>query len=123
MLSRQPATLWAAVLLLAAAVSVPAAAQEPVRVWEGELTLPTYALLPDDPNPQFRETDGSIVYPYTMQDNLGSERADHTWRAFFLENEYLKIACLRRSGAASSGFSTSARTSRCSTTTGSSGPA
>ena len=98
MLSRQPATLWAAVLLLAAAVSVPAAAQEPVRVWEGELTLPTYALLPDDPNPQFRETDGSIVYPYTMQDNLGSERADHTWRAFFLENEYLKIACLPEIG-------------------------
>jgi tetratricopeptide (TPR) repeat protein len=69
-----------------------------VRVWEGELTLPTYALLPDDPNPQFRETDGSIVYPYTMQDNLGAERADHTWRAFFLENEYLRIACLPEIG-------------------------
>ena len=90
----RPRTLRTTVLLLALAVSVPAAAQEAVRVWEGELTLPTYALLPDDPNPQFRETDGSIVYPYTMQDNLGSERADHTWRAFFLENEYLKIACL-----------------------------
>ena len=94
----RPRTLRTTVLLLAIAVSVPAAAQEPVRVWEGELTLPTYALLPDDPNPQFRETDGSIVYPYTMQDNLGSERADHTWRAFFLENEYLKIACLPEIG-------------------------
>ena len=94
----RPRTLRTTVLLLALAVSVPAAAQEAVRVWEGELTLPTYALLPDDPNPQFRETDGSIVYPYTMQDNLGSERADQTWRAFFLENEYLKIACLPEIG-------------------------
>ena len=97
MLSPRPPTLLAA-LLLAFSASVPAAAQEPVRVWEGELTLPTYALLPDDPNPQFRETDNSIVYPYTMQDNLGTERADHTWRAFFLENEYLKVACLPEIG-------------------------
>ena len=98
MFSPRPATLAAAVLFLAAAVLSPAAAQEPVGVWEGELTLPTYALLPDDPNPQFRETDGSIVYPYTMQDNLGTERADHTWRAFFLENEYLRVACLPEIG-------------------------
>ncbi|MYE43571.1 MAG: DUF5107 domain-containing protein, partial [Acidobacteria bacterium] len=97
MLSPRPPILLTA-LLLAFAVSAPAAAQEPVRVWEGELTLPTYALLPDDPNPQFRETDNSIVYPYTMQDNLGTERADHTWRAFFLENEYLKVACLPEIG-------------------------
>ncbi len=86
------------VFLLAIAVSAPVAAQEAVRVWEGELTLPTYALLPDDPNPQFRETDGSIVYPYTMQDNLGTERAEHTWRAIFIENEYLKVACLPEIG-------------------------
>ena len=98
MFSPRPVTLVAAVLLLAATVLSPAMAQESVRVWEGELTLPTYALLPDDPNPQFRETDNSIVYPYTMQDNLGSERADHTWRAFFLENEYLKVAALPEIG-------------------------
>ena len=73
-------------------------AAQTVRVWEGELVLPTYALLPDDPNPQFRETDDSIVYPYSMQDNLGSERADRAWRAFFLENEYLKLACLPEIG-------------------------
>ncbi len=85
--------LLALVLLLA---SVPAAAQ--VTVSEGVLTIPTYALLPDDPNPQFRETDDSIVYPYTMQDNLGSERRDREWRAFFLENEYLKVACLPEIG-------------------------
>lgn len=88
----------AAALLLGLVVPGAAPAQDGVRVWEGELTLPTYALLPDDPNPHFRETDGSIVYPYTMQDNLGSERADHTWRAFFLENEYLRVACLPEIG-------------------------
>ncbi len=91
-------SLPASALCLALLLPAGATAQEAVRAWEGELTLPTYALLPDDPNPQFRETDGSIVYPYTMQDNLGSERADHTWKAFFLENEYLKIACLPEIG-------------------------
>lgn len=85
------------VLLPAVLLPVTLAAQ-PVRVWEGAITLPTYGLLPDDPNPQFRETDGSIVYPYTMQDNLGNERADRSWRAFFLENEYLKLACLPEIG-------------------------
>ncbi len=85
--------VWSLLLILAA---VPVAAQ--VTVKEGVLTIPTYALLPDDPNPQFRETDDSIVYPYTMQDNLGSERRDREWRAFFLENEYLKIACLPEIG-------------------------
>ncbi len=93
-----PRFLRAPVLWLALLLPAGAAGQEEVRVWEGELTLPTYALLPDDPNPQYRETDGSIVYPYTMQDNLGDERADHTWKAFFLENEYLKIACLPEIG-------------------------
>ncbi len=77
-------------------VAVPAAAQ--VTVSEGVLTLPTYELLPDDPNPPFRETDDSIVYPYTMQDNLGTERRDRDWRVFYLENEYLKVACLPEIG-------------------------
>ncbi len=95
--SRSESRLTAA-LLAAALVPAGAAGQEAVRVWEGELTIPTYALLPDDLNPQFRETDGSIVYPYTMQDNLGTERTDVTYRAFFLENEYLKVACLPEIG-------------------------
>ena len=97
---RDLGALLAGVVLMTAVPLVlpsPVAAQ-PVRVFEGELVLPTYALLPDDPNPQFRETDDSIVYPYTMQDNLGSERADHAWRAIFLENEYLKLACLPEIG-------------------------
>ena len=98
MFSRRPAISRALLALVTLAAAGPAAGQEAVRVWEGELTLPTYALLPDDPNPQFRETDGSIVYPYTMQDNLGTERADRTWRAFFLENEYLRVACLPEIG-------------------------
>ena len=86
------------VLVLPALLAAPASPQEPARVWEGTLTLPTYDLLPDDPNPQFRETDDSIVYPYTMQDNLGSERRPREYRAFFLENEYLKVACLPEIG-------------------------
>lgn len=65
-----------------------------VRVWMGNETIPTYPLGPEDPNPHFFELEGSIVYPYTMQDRFGSERVEHSWRAAYLENEYLRVTVL-----------------------------
>ncbi|MHC4542490.1 MAG: DUF5107 domain-containing protein, partial [Planctomycetota bacterium] len=41
---------------------------------------------------------GSIVYPYTMQDHLSRTKADRTYKALFLENEYLKVTCLPEFG-------------------------
>jgi tetratricopeptide (TPR) repeat protein len=69
-----------------------------VRVWEDQVVLPTYALGADDINPHFRETSGSIIYPYTMQDRFGTARVDRTYRAVFLENEYLRVMCLPEIG-------------------------
>ncbi len=71
------------------------AAQSEVRVWQGTLTLPTYEEGPPDPNPPFDQlTTGRFNYPYTMRTNLTSRRADHEWRALYLENEYLKCSVL-----------------------------
>ena len=83
------------------------AAQAQVKVWEGSLTIPTYTW-EDDVNPKFWALEGtgpgsvspinSIIYPYTMQDHLSRTKADRTYRALFLENEYLKVACLPELG-------------------------
>lgn len=83
--------------LLAAAIGVaaqPMAAQ--VKVWQGNLTLPTYEEGLPDPNPPFDlyATSARFNYPYTIRNNLTGVRAAHAWRAVFLENEYLKCTIL-----------------------------
>jgi predicted Zn-dependent protease len=75
------------------AFSQPVAAQ--VKVWQGTLTLPTYEEGQPDPNPPFDTYQtNSFNYPYTLRTNLTGVKADHTWRAVFLENEYLKCSVL-----------------------------
>ena len=78
--------ILAAILLLSPYMST---AQ--VRVWQGTFTLPTYEEGAPDPNPAFDQyANGRFNYPYTLRNNLTDRRADHAWRAVFLENEYLK---------------------------------
>ena len=78
-----------------------------VRAWESTVTIPTYGWA-EDVNPKFWALEGqakfssivkgSNVYPYTMQDHLYRTIADRTYKALFLENEYLKIMCLPELG-------------------------
>ncbi len=78
-----------------------------VRAWEGTITIPTYGWA-EDVNPKFWALEGqvkfsttvkgSIVYPYTMQDHLYRIKGDRTYKALFLENEYLKVTCLPELG-------------------------
>lgn len=69
--------------------------QAQVRVWEGTLTLPTYEEGMPDPNPPFDQfTNTKFNYPYVLRENLTSRRANHDWRAIYLENEYLKCSVL-----------------------------
>jgi tetratricopeptide (TPR) repeat protein len=83
--------LWLALTL--SAICFPVAAQ--VKVWQGALTLPTYQEGQPDPNPPFDiYVTNRINYPYTMRTNLTGVKADHAWRAIFLENEYLKCTVL-----------------------------
>jgi tetratricopeptide (TPR) repeat protein len=66
-----------------------------VRAWQGTLTLPTYEEGLPDPNPPFDQlTTNRFNYPYTLRNNLTGRRADHGWRAIYLENEYLKCSVL-----------------------------
>jgi tetratricopeptide (TPR) repeat protein len=64
-----------------------------VKAWEGTISLPTYPWV-DDINPKFFALENSIIYPYTMQDMVSTEKEDRTYQALFLENEYLKVTCL-----------------------------
>jgi len=78
-----------------------------VEAWEGTITIPTYGWA-DDVNPKLWALEGnvkfsttvkgSIVYPYSMQDHLSRTKRDRTYKALFLENEYLKVTCLPELG-------------------------
>jgi tetratricopeptide (TPR) repeat protein len=77
------------------------------EAWEGTITIPTYGWQ-EDINPKFWALEsgtrlsttvkGAVVYPYTMQDHLSRNKADRTYKALFLENEYLKVTCLPELG-------------------------
>ncbi len=81
--------------LLPALVSARAQA---VHAWEGSITIPTYKLGPADPNPPFPLVQSTPVYPYTMLDNLTSDRVPMAYKAIYLENKYLKITILPQLG-------------------------
>ncbi len=84
-------------LILAAITLARGANAEAVKAWEGTIELETYPWL-DDPNPVFDAYEGGIYYPYTRQDHLLKTKAPRTYRALYLENEYLKITCLPELG-------------------------
>ncbi len=97
----------AVLLLVSLLFSFPGISRARVRAWEGTITIPTYGW-EDDVNPKFWALEGdvkfsttvkgSIIYPYTMQDHLFRTKEDVTYKALFLENEYLKITCLPELG-------------------------
>ena len=97
---------WAIVAALVVAsllAAGPAAPQARARVWEEPLVLPTYDVNPPDPNPRFyagRAYQGAQgrVYPYAMIDDLTDKRVEKTYRAVYLENEYIKVCVLPELG-------------------------
>jgi len=91
MLARK-ATVAMSVLLGLACVRPAQAAK--VRVWEGTISIPTYLLGPDDPNPPFPLINQHNIYPYTSLDDLTDKLETKTYRAIYLENEYLKATIL-----------------------------
>jgi len=76
-----------------------------VRAWEEYLTIPTYERGPEDKNPSLLMSrrnpihpGSSIVYPYPLQETLFNRKADKQWKAFLLENDYLRLAVLPELG-------------------------
>ena len=73
------------------------------KSWKGTITIPTYGF-ESDINPKFWAMDagakrsGPIIYPYTMQDHLLRKLENVTYKALFVENEYLKVTMLPELG-------------------------
>ncbi|HET7101268.1 MAG TPA: DUF5107 domain-containing protein, partial [Terriglobia bacterium] len=78
-------------ILLALAQAAQAAK---ARVWEGTITIPTYQMGPDNPNPPFPLVNSHNIYPYTELDDLTNNRQPKAWKAIYLENKYLKVTIL-----------------------------
>ncbi|MDR3217475.1 MAG: DUF5107 domain-containing protein, partial [Dysgonamonadaceae bacterium] len=74
-----------------------------VRAWEEEISLPTYLIGEEEKNPIFLEKrvyqgSSGVVYPYPVVEKISDEKINKPYRAFFLENEYLKIMILPELG-------------------------
>ncbi len=70
-----------------------------VQVWEDDVTLPTYPAGPPDLNPMFLEKrvyQGSSgkVYPNAFTDRVSHCKEDCSYRAVFLENEFIRLMLL-----------------------------
>lgn len=73
------------------------------RIWQENVTIPTYGVGEPNRNPMFLEKrvyqgSSGAVYPYPVIDSVEDEKHDKTWRAVFLENEYLRIEVLPELG-------------------------
>lgn len=93
----------AVVLGLALIAASTAQAASPVRVWEQQVTIPTYEIGPPEPNPIFffgRASQGAEgrVYPYPLYDRLTWQKVPKTYTMVYLENEWLRLGILPEVG-------------------------
>lgn len=87
--------------LLAANSAQSQTSDSATRVWEGPLVLPTYELGPPNPYPallDWQRRKWRPVYPYPFLDALTDKRTEKTYKAVYLENEYLKVTVLPELG-------------------------
>src|SRR5256885_11390833 len=71
------------------------------RVWEAPLSIPTYELGSPNPYPallDWQRRKWRPVYPYPFLDALTNKRTDKTYKAVYLENEYLRVSVLPELG-------------------------
>ena len=88
-------------LVIAALGSAVAQSKDTPRVWEAALVIPTYELHPPNPYPallDWQSRKWRPVYPYPFLDSLGNQKTNKTWKAVYLENEYLKVTVLPELG-------------------------
>jgi tetratricopeptide (TPR) repeat protein len=81
----------------------PLGLQGPVKAWSEPISIPTYSPMQADRNPMFLERrvyQGSSgrVYPLAFIDGISKERADCTWQAIHIENEFLRVMVLPEIG-------------------------
>jgi tetratricopeptide (TPR) repeat protein len=88
-------------ITLTSVMGLAQSANDAPRVWEAPLVIPTYELNPPNPYPallDWQRRKWRPVYPYPFLDSLGNRRSDKTWKAVYLENEYLKLTVLPELG-------------------------
>ena len=69
------------------------------KVWEEDLEIPTWEIGPPEVNPIFAWTsERSDVYPYPYKEILTSNKTSKTYRACWLENEFIKVLVLPEIG-------------------------
>jgi len=91
------------VAVLFCSLSAIAFGQSSVRVWEESLVLPTYRLDPPELNPMFYEHESyqgakKKIYPYPFQDRVTDIREQKTYKALYLENDYIRLSILPELG-------------------------
>lgn len=74
-----------------------------VKAWEEFSRIPTYPVYPPEKIPLFiekRAYQGSTgkVYPLPVTEKISDEKEERTYRAVYLENEYLKVCVLPELG-------------------------
>ncbi|MEM6629541.1 MAG: DUF5107 domain-containing protein [Bacteroidota bacterium] len=74
-----------------------------VHIWEEDLVLPTYLVDPPEKCPMFFKNDSyqgasRKIYPYPLEDDFTGKKGERTYRAVYLENEYLKVCVLPEIG-------------------------
>jgi tetratricopeptide (TPR) repeat protein len=67
-----------------------------LRAWDDTISLLTYPLGSEDPNPPFqRQNRSNAIYPYTMLDDvLDAPPQERSWTALHIENDYLHAIVL-----------------------------
>jgi len=65
-----------------------------VRGWTETVVIPTYPVGPASDVPEFVQTGARDIYPYTAQEDLSFESCDQGYKAYKLENEYVRIEVL-----------------------------
>jgi tetratricopeptide (TPR) repeat protein len=77
--------------------------KDEVKMREEYLTLPTYVMGPNDVNPEFFRNESyqgasRVIYPYPMMDNFTNNKENKTYKALYLENEYISLCILPELG-------------------------
>jgi len=74
-----------------------------VNVWQETLSLPTWTLGAEDPNPMFLENrvyqgSSGAVYPYGVIDTLTGRKEMRDYQAVWMENDFIRILLLPELG-------------------------
>jgi tetratricopeptide (TPR) repeat protein len=74
-----------------------------VRIWQEGIVIPTYRLNPADKNPMFYTHESyqgaeKKIYPYPLLDGVTDIKEPKTYKAVYLENEYIRLSILPEIG-------------------------